>query len=149
MTREQCLPASHPARSPGAAQRTSLPLLLGSPWARGASPSFPACSSNFYPWRDSLATSSTAVQLLVLVATLYSASRAPVGPAACLPEGPARPPHIPSALVCASPRKPLSHRTVSPHSVPSRPPAQSYMPSLLCPVLAFCGHHCGTLGALP
>lgn len=60
---ERCLPASHVSPEP-----TALP----SQHPRRASPSFLSCSHSFYPRRDSLATSSAAVQLFRFVATLSS-----------------------------------------------------------------------------
>lgn len=106
----------------------------------GAPPSSPSCSRSFCPWRDSLATSSAAVQLSDFVATLSPASqalRAPAPAPGALPApGPAPgalsgPTHIPSALLCAWLRRATCPPTVHLHSVPSRPrPFTLTFPSL-------------------
>lgn len=80
----RCLPVSHVSPEPAGFLRCPMA-------GRGASPHpppSPFCSHSFCPWRDSLATSSTAVQLSDFVAALPPASQAlPTRP----PRRPARP----------------------------------------------------------
>ncbi|CAI9163813.1 unnamed protein product [Rangifer tarandus platyrhynchus] len=119
----RCLPVSH--ASPEPAGFLSRPV-----GGRGAPPSSPSCSRSFCPWRDSLATSSAAVQLSDFVATLSPASQALPAPALALGALPG-PTHIPSALVCAWLRRATCPPTVHLHSVPSRPrPFTLTFPSL-------------------
>lgn len=107
-----------------------------------ASVSFLACSSSFCPQRESLATSSAAVQLprfgIYFILSLVNSLR----PASRLPEGPRRAPLTfpPLWSVPHCGRSP-SHWTVSPHSNPSQPPAWSHSPAPPCPVLCQAGRH--------
>lgn len=102
-----CTPSS--PHSPGA-HRCPAHFLAASGALLGAGvPQSLSCSSSFYPRRDSLATSSAAVQLPRLAATLSSASGPPKGPAALL-TFPAL--GLGLAMEAAPP-------TVSSHSIPS------------------------------
>lgn len=129
-----CLPVSHASLEP--AGFLSHPV-----GGVGGTPSSPSCSRSFCPWRDSLATSSAAVQLSDFVATLSPASQALPAPTPGALPGPT---HIPSALVCAWLRRATCPPTVHLHSVPSRPhpftlnvpdPALSWV--FLSPLLSF------------
>lgn len=110
--------------------------LWGSPWECRVSPVVLSCCSSFYPWRDSLATSS-AVQLprfgSHFVLSLRS-SKDLVSPA-----------HVPCTLVCA--QRGGHHPPDCQPTFRSQPASCPSPTCLPCPWSSCC-HRCVTFGAL-